>query len=134
MSRWTRVVLAPTVGLSFLLAALLIDLVADIQLSGAYATAAILTSISGRPRLTALVAALAVTAAITSGLWNHSIGESEWAIRLTSCIAAGSAAVVAAHLADRYRQRLRHTNRLAQDLLDALAVELDRRSHRRGGR
>ena len=51
----------------FLLGALLVDLLLDIQLSGVYATAAILSSISSQPRRTAAVAGLAVTAAILIG-------------------------------------------------------------------
>ncbi len=112
------------VGASFLMAAVLVDFVGDLQLSGVYATAAILASISGRPRPTAVLAGLAVAAAVVSGVWHGTTGEPAWSLRLVSCLIAGVAAVVAARLAESYRQRMRHTSRLAQDLLDALAVEL----------
>lgn len=124
MPSWSRSVVAPAIGLAFLLAALLIDVLAGLQLSGVYATAAILASISARPRRTAAVAALAAAAAVASGVWHGTVGDPEWSIRLLSCLVAGGASVVAAHLADRSRRRMHHTTRLAQDLLDALAVEL----------
>ena len=119
-----RAVLALASGALFLLAAVLVDFVGDLQLSGVYATAAIIASISGRPRSTAVIAGAAVTAALASGFWHGTVGEGAWSIRLLSCVVAGTAAVVAAGLGQRYRRQVRHTSRLAQDLMDALAVEL----------
>lgn len=120
----SRSVVAPAVGAAFLVAAVLVDFVGDLQLSGVYATAPILAAISARPRVTALIAGAAVTAAIISGIWHGTIGEWTWAIRLAGCVIAGAAAIVTAQLAQGYGRRMRHTTLLAQDLLDALAVEL----------
>jgi serine phosphatase RsbU (regulator of sigma subunit) len=121
---WRRSVVAPVLGLLFLLAALTVDLVGGLALTGVYATSSIIASVSCRPGRTAVVAVLAVAAATLSGAVNDTLGDLAWAVRLTSCVVAGVAAVTAAHLADRYRRQVHHTSRLAQDLLDALAVEL----------
>ncbi len=120
----TRGVLPPALGVLFLVATMLVDFVGDIELAGTYATGAVLASISCRPRRTALVAGLAVAGAVLSGTWHDSLGETGWLVRVISCVVAGGAAVVAAELANRYRRRMGHTTQLAQDLLDALAVEL----------
>ncbi len=124
MPRWSRTIVAPGLGALFLVAAVLVDFVGDLQLSGAYATAAIIASISCRPRPTAVLAGLAVLAATLSGFWHQTVGDPEWSLRLISCVVAGTSAVIAAGLADRYRRTVRHTSLLAQDLLDALALEL----------
>ncbi len=124
MPRWSRSTVALTAGSLFLVTALLLDVLGDLHISGVFATAAILASVSGRPRPTAAIAALAVAAAAASGLWHDTFGDPAWTIRLIGCLVSGVAAVGAAVLADRYRRATHHTSRLAQDLLDALAVEL----------
>ncbi|WP_309646935.1 SpoIIE family protein phosphatase [Nocardioides sp.] len=125
MSSWTtRGVVAPALAVAFLATALVIDFVADVQLTAAYATAGVIASISCRPGRTAAVAWLSLTAAFVSGAWHDTLGDTGWVIRLVSCLVASVASVAAAYLADQYRRRMQHTTRLAQDLLDALAVEL----------
>lgn len=124
MLSWSRSVVALALGSVFLLTAVVADVVADLQISGVYATAAVVASVSCRPRPTAVVAALAVAAAAASGFWHGTFGDPEWFVRLIGCVVAGAAAVGAARLADRYRRATHHTSRLGQGLLDALAVEL----------
>src|SRR4051794_27740776 len=119
-----RATLAPLAGLAFIVLALVVDLAGDLQLAGVYATAAVVASISSDPRRTAAVAVAAVAAAVASGAWHGTIGEPAWTARLVSCVLAGGAAVLAAALADRFRQVLRHTTLLAHGVLDALATEL----------
>ena len=57
-------------------------------------------------------------------MWHGTLGEPAWSVRFLSCVVASGASVLAAHLAARLLRRMRHTSRLAQELLDALAVEL----------
>lgn len=94
MISWTRGVVAPALGVAFLVMALVID--------------------------------LAVSAALFSGLWHGTPGAPGWSLRLVSCVVAGVASVVAAHLADQFRRRMQHPTRLAQDLHDALAGQRPR--------
>ncbi|GEP40558.1 hypothetical protein NPS01_42210 [Nocardioides psychrotolerans] len=97
MTSWTRGAAAPTVapamGVAFLVTALVIDLVGDVQLTGVYATSAVLASISCRPRRTAAVAGLGVSATLFSGLWHGTLAEPGWSLRLASCAGAGVVSV-----------------------------------------
>ena len=96
----------------------------DRHMSGTYAGGAVLAAVLSSPRRTARVAALAVLAALLSGTWNQNLGSPEWTARLAACLALSALAVGISAVAERRRAGLEHTTRLAQRILDALAVEL----------
>lgn len=100
------------------------DVLLGCQINGVYAGAAVLVGINADARRTGAVAALALAASVGSGVWNHNLGEREWAVRLVSCALICGLAVAAAAMNHRYRRRLEKTTALAQRVLDALAVEL----------
>lgn len=122
--RWdARVDVALVLGLVTLAATVGVDAATGVSLSGVYAGAAVVASASGSPRSAALVAVLATGLSAGSGLWHGGFG-SDWAVRLGACAAISAGAVAAAATSDRRRRQVEQTTRLAQTMLDALAVEL----------
>jgi serine phosphatase RsbU (regulator of sigma subunit) len=101
-----------------------VDVLLGRQINGAYAGAAVLTAINNDARRTAYVAGVTLVASVASGVWNHNLGERDWAVRFATCVLICGLALLAANANDRRRERLTHTTALAQRVLDALAVEL----------
>ena len=119
---WSRG--AGIAGVLMIAALVVADVVLERQMSGTYAGGAVLAAILATRRRTLQVAGLALVAAVASGVWNHNLGDVEWAARLLVCLAICVVAVGMATVADRRRGDLEHTTELAQRVLDALAVEL----------
>ena len=101
-----------------------VDVLLERQINGAYAGAAVLTAVYGDTRRTAAVSALTLVMSVASGLWNHNLGERDWAVRFVTCVLICGLALVAARASERSQQRLERTTALAQRVLDSLAVEL----------
>jgi len=111
-------------GLLILAVLVVLDLQRGIPLGGTFAGGAVVAAIAADGRRTAAVAVLATGLAALSGTWHDYVGTMEWGLRLLACVLVCTAAVVAAELAHRRRQRLEHTTALAQAMLDALAGDL----------
>src|SRR6185436_13440529 len=75
-------------------------------------------------RRTASVVGLALVASVASGVWHANLGSGEWTVRFATCVLICGLAITAAFVTDRRRIRLERTTTLAQQVLDALAVEL----------
>ena len=111
-------------GLAVVAVLVLLDVVSGRQVNGVYAAGAVVAALFCPPGLTAVVGAVAIAASAASGLWNHNLGESAWLVRFAVCVLLAALAVGAAQLTQHRRRQLERAQRLAQQVIDALAVEL----------
>ena len=113
-----------TVAAGTLAALVAADLVTGQQINGAYAGAAVVAGLLAGARTTTVVAVVAVVASIASGVWNHNLGEHDWALRFAVCCALSWVAVLAARLDDRRSSGWSAPSSWLAGCLNALAVEL----------
>ena len=111
-------------GVLLLVVLVAVDVLLGRQINGVYAGAAVLTAINAGVRRTASVVGLALVVSVASGVWHANLGSGEWTVRFATCVLICGLAVTAAFVTDRRRIRLERTTTLAQQVLDALAVEL----------
>lgn len=102
----------------------LVDAVGGFQLNGIYAASAVLAGVAAGSRRTVVVATLAVGASALSALWNEELLAGGWLLRFLGCVVICVLAVVGARLQDAQGRRLQRSTTMAQQMLDALAVEL----------
>ncbi|GAB6984089.1 SpoIIE family protein phosphatase [Nocardioides pyridinolyticus] len=112
------------VGLAVVAVLVAADLVSGRQINGVYAGGAVVAALFCTPGRTSVVAAVAVVASAASGAWNGNLGTSEWLLRFAACALLAALAVAAARLNQHRREQLERAQSLAQQVLDALAVEL----------
>lgn len=107
-------------GLALALGVLATIVVADmvlgpeLSISASYAVAAVFAAVVSTVRRTALVALAAFAMSALSGVWNQTMGSTEWATRLTLTAALGALAVVVAHVRIRRERDLRHMTVVAE--------------------
>ena len=111
-------------GVLMLAVMVAVDISLGRQINGAYGAAAVLVAINSDVRRTTGVVALVLLASVASGLWNDNLGESDWVVRFASCAVICVLAIAAAEVHERQRQRADRIIRLAERVIDALAVEL----------
>ena len=70
------------------------------------------------------MAALALAASVASGVWHDNLGERDWAIRFVTCVLVCGLALSWPPTPTTPAPAARADDRLAQRVLDALAVEL----------
>lgn len=91
-----------------------IDAVAGVQLTGAYATGAIVAAMLSPVRRTAAVGAFSVLAALLGGLWSENLGTREWMVRALLCVILAGLATLSAAIRDRREARLRRLTVIAE--------------------
>lgn len=112
------------VGLTVVAMLVVTDIVAQRQINGAYGFGAIVAAFWCSPRRTLVVAAVATVASVGSGVWNDNLGAPEWTVRFLTCLLLCGIALATASMNQRRRLQLERTQLLAQQVLDALAIEL----------
>lgn len=111
-------------ALGGLLVLVVVDALGGYRLNGVFAGAAVLASVAAGPRRTTITAALAVLCSLASGLWASSLVESGWLMRFVGCLVICMLAVAGARVRQGQQRHLERTTVMAQQMLDALAVEL----------
>lgn len=112
------------VGLALVAMLAITDFVSGRQINGSYGVGAVVAAFWCSPLRVLVVASAASVASVGSGIWNDDLGEPEWAVRFLTCLLLCGIALATAQMNQRRRQQLERTQLLAQQVLDALAVEL----------
>ncbi|WP_243060065.1 GAF domain-containing SpoIIE family protein phosphatase [Nocardioides sp. SR21] len=112
------------VGLAVVAMLAVTDFVSGRQINGAYGVGAVIAAFWCSPRRTLVVAVVASVASVASGVWNDDLGEPVWTVRFLTCLLLCAVALATAHTNQRRRRQVERIQLLAQQVLDALAVEL----------
>ena len=91
-----------------------LDAVAQVQLTGGYATGAIVTSMLSVSRRTAWVGAFSVLVAVLGGIWGDNLGTRDWLVRVVLCVLLAALATTSAVIRDRREARLRRITVIAE--------------------
>lgn len=112
------------VGLAVVAMLAVTDYVSGRQINGAYGVGAVIAAFWCSPRPTLVVAAAASVTSVASGVWNDDLGEAAWTVRFLTCLLLCAIALATSHTNQRRRRQVQRIQLLAQQVLDALAVEL----------
>ncbi|GAA4362849.1 GAF domain-containing SpoIIE family protein phosphatase [Nocardioides caricicola] len=112
------------VGLALVAMLVVTDIVAQRQINGAFGIGAVVAAFWCSPLRTLAVAVVATVASVGSGVWHDDLGEPAWTVRFLTCLMLCAIALATATMNQRRRQQVQRTQLLAQQVLDALAVEL----------
>lgn len=107
-------------GLGVVAAVAGLDVVARVQLTGAYATGAIVAGMVASARRTAAVGVVAVVVSLAGGVWSGNLGEREWLVRTFMCVVLAALAVTSATVRERREARLRRLRTIAETAQRAL--------------
>ncbi|MCW2765034.1 MAG: Stage sporulation family protein [Nocardioides sp.] len=91
-----------------------LDAVSQVQLTGGYATGAIVASMLSASRRTAGVGVFSIAVALLGGIWGGNIGTREWLVRALLCVILAALATTSAVIRDRREARLRRITVIAE--------------------
>lgn len=101
-------------GVLTVLAVAGIDAVSQVQLTGGYATGAIVTSMLSPARRTSAVGVFSVAVALLGGWWGDNLGTRQWLVRAFLCVVLAALATTSATIRDRREARLRRITVIAE--------------------
>lgn len=101
-------------GLAVLAVLIVLSWVTPVRLVGAFAASTIVASLLTSSRRTAVVGAVAVAAALLSGIWYAGDGVLEWGARVLICVLLSLLAVQGAALRERRESRLERMTVIAE--------------------